>query len=251
MNHLKKFAHYYLTAGVICSIPLFIEQEAEYIAWAMGSVLIVLIIFVIDKYYQNRAMNQLREEHLHAELNLLKNQVNPHFFFNTLHNLYGLVVNNSPKAPALILELSEMMRYTIYKGKQDVVRLDDEIKYLESFINLQKIRLSNSPELKLIHNIKDGDCKIAPLLFVTLIENAFKHGVEKLYESAFVHVLINEDVQEIRFEIINNYEAEQNSKPGIGLENLKKRLSLTYPNKHELIIEEKENTFKAILKIQK
>lgn len=251
MNHLKKFAHYYLTGFVIMSIPLFIEQEAEYIAWAMGSVLVMLIIFVIDKYYQNKAMNQLREEHLHAELNLLKNQVNPHFFFNTLHNLYGLVVNNSPKAPALILELSEMMRYTIYKGKQDQVRLEEEIKYLESYINLQKLRLANNPEIKFIYNIKNGDFKIAPLLFITLIENAFKHGVEKLYKEAFVHVLINEDAQEINFEIINNFDTGHNDPIGFGLENLRKRLKLSYPNQHELMIQEKEHTFKVILKIKK
>ena len=251
MKHLKKFAHYYITISIVLSIPMFIQKEAEYIAWALGSVLIILIVFVVDKYYQNKALTELRADKLNAELNLLKSQVNPHFFFNTLHNLYGLVVNNSPKAPSLILELSEMMRYTIYKGKEDWVTLEEEVNYMESYMNLQKIRSANLPEISFIQNIKNKDFKVAPLLFIILVENAFKHGVEKLFEGAYVHILINEDAQSLQFEIINNFEKGAQKEKGIGLDNLKKRLALSYPNKHSLNINQKENTFKVTLKIDK
>jgi len=113
-------------------------------------------------YEQWRWLKTLKADKAKAELALLKNQINPHFFFNTLNNLYGLVVEKSEKAPELVLKLSDMMRYTIYEGKEDLVLLKDEISYLENYIELHKIRYQKQVEILFTHEVQEG-LKVAPL----------------------------------------------------------------------------------------
>jgi len=202
-------------------------------------------------YEQWKWVKTLKSEKAKAELSLLKTQINPHFFFNTLNNLYALTVKNSKQAPEVILKLSDMMRYTIYEGKKDVVLLKDEITYLENYIDLHKIRYHKSVAIEFEHAIEDGDT-IAPLLFIILLENALKHGVESLMQDAFVKMNLISNTKEIHFTITNNFEPNEISTvKGIGLENLKHRLSLIYPKRHELKITEKGNIFTADLKIKK
>ena len=180
---------------------------------------------------------------------MLKSQINPHFFFNTLNNLYGLTVEKSDQAPAVVLKLSDMMRYTIYKGKEDFVSIKNEVEYLKNYIELHKIRFQKRVKIDFIHQIK-GDCKVAPLLFIIFLENAFKHGVEKMIEDAYINIDLKADKSKINFTIENNFE-EQISKneKGIGLDNLKKRLDHMYPNKYELIIEVDSLVYRASLNI--
>jgi LytS/YehU family sensor histidine kinase len=144
-----------------------------------------------------------------------------------------------------------MMRYTIYEGKKEVVSLKDEITYLENYIDLHKIRYHKSVTIQFKHAIEEGDT-IAPLLFIILLENALKHGVETLTQDAFVKMNLISNTKEIHFTITNNFEPNEISTvKGIGLENLKHRLSLIYPKRHELKITEKGNIFTADLKIKK
>jgi len=209
-------------------------------------ILIGFWVFEQWKWLQN-----LKAEKSKAELSLLRTQINPHFFFNTLNNLYALTVKNSKQAPEVILKLSDMMRYTIYEGEKQRVSINDEIEYLNNYIELHKIRYKKSVEISFNHKI-DPDLTIAPLLFIILLENAFKHGIETLSENAFIHMNLYEDDKFIHFDIENNFDPNEiNESNGIGLENLKRRLSLLYNQKHELIVDTTDNMYKATLKISK
>ena len=200
-------------------------------------------------YEQWRWMKTLESEKTNAELALLKSQINPHFFFNTLNNLYGLVVEQSEQAPEVVLKLSDMMRYTIYEGKKEIVSLKDEIKYLETYIQLHKIRHQKIVDIRFDHEI-DGTLQLAPLLFIILLENAFKHGVEKVREGAFIHLNMTSQGRHIIFDIKNSRDSSSvTSKQGIGLDNLRRRLAYLYPNRHELNIESRELEYTVQLKL--
>lgn len=188
-------------------------------------------------FIQIRFIFRLKKEKTQAELMHLKSQVNPHFFFNTLNNLYGLVEQDTAKAQQLILKLSDMMRYSIYEGQNDWVTLADEITYLENYMDLHRMRYHKTIDIRFDIDAEDRSIKIMPLLFIIMVENAFKHGVEKLRKDAFVHIRLKATKQLVDFEIENNFDAEETRGPeGIGLTNLKKRLELVYLNRHELDI---------------
>jgi len=209
------------------------------------------ILFSLWFYEQWKWLKNLKAEKSQAELALLRTQINPHFFFNTLNNLYALTVKNSKQAPEVILKLSDMMRYTIYEGEKENVAIKDEIEYLKNYIELHKIRYKKTVEFQ-FNNTVDETLTIAPLLFIILLENAFKHGVESLTEDAYIYIDISNDDNFINFVIENNFDPTEISKTaGIGLTNLKRRLSLIYPQNHELIIKQQENIYKATLKIAK
>lgn len=229
-------------------IPDHAENQRLYLVIFMLMPIPVFAAFWL--YEQWRWLKTLQADKAKTELALLKSQINPHFFFNTLNNLYGLVVEKSDKAPEVVLKLSDMMRYTIYKGKEDVVLVKDEISYLENYIELHKIRYQKKVEILFTHDVQEG-LKVAPLLFIVLLENAFKHGVEKMRENAFIHLRMRSQGKKLIFTIENSFdESASNQANGIGLENLKKRLDHLYLNKYELIIEEKESIYKVQLNIE-
>jgi two-component system sensor histidine kinase AlgZ len=198
------------------------------------SMLILMTRWIIIQFI---AILKLKKEKQQVELMHLKSQVNPHFFFNTLNNLYGLVGQDTDKAQQLILKLSDMMRYSIYEGQNAWVTLDEEIAYLENYMDLHRMRYHKTIDIRFDVDVDDRSVKIMPLLFIIMVENAFKHGVEKLRKDAFVHIRLNATLKKIDFEIENNFDTEENGgSDGIGLKNLKKRLELVYLNKHELEI---------------
>ncbi len=190
---------------------------------------------------------RLKNEKSKTELLHLKSQVNPHFFFNTLNNLYGLVGTDTKKAQELILKLSDMMRYSIYEGEKEVVTLKAEVDYLKNYIELHKMRYHKQIDVKFEAEIED-DYKVMPLLFIILLENAFKHGIENLSKDAYVHIYINSKNNNVFFEIENNFDTSLTKEDnGIGLKNLKRRLELVYPKKHTLSFSTTENVYKAKL----
>lgn len=201
-------------------------------------------------YEQWRWLRTLQADKGKAELALLRSQINPHFFFNTLNNLYGLVVEKSEKAPEVVLKLSDMMRYTIYEGKEDLVAVKDEISYLKNYVELHKIRYQKKVEILFTHDVQEG-LKVAPLLFIVLLENAFKHGVEKIREDAFIHIRMQSRGKHLFFKIENSFDkSTSNLNNGIGLNNLKKRMEYLYPHRHELLVEEKESVYKVQLNLE-
>ena len=226
-----------------------LEGFAEFIAFYF------IIIFVTISYWlfkQIKSIIRLKNEKAKTELMHLKSQVNPHFFFNMLNNLYGLVDKDSKTAQELILKLSDMMRYSIYDGEKDTVLLSEEITYLQNYIELHKMRYHKVIDIQFNIEIKDNDYEIMPLLFIILLENAFKHGVENLRENAYVHINLVAHDNEVKFEIENNFDAIHDSQEsGIGLRNLKRRLELVYPKNHTLTIAKTDNTYNAKLNINR
>ncbi|MGH1365941.1 MAG: sensor histidine kinase [Calditrichia bacterium] len=218
--------------------------------------ILALIIFgvaaflIVDRFIQRRKVKQLHEMAMQAELHMLRTQINPHFFFNTLNNLYGLTVEKSDKAPEVILKLSDIMRYTIYEGEKDLVPVEADIAYLENYIELNKIRHHKKVDISFSHMVEDPDCKLPPLLLIMLVENAFKHGAETLIDDAFIHMQLMVTTEQVYFEISNNFDPTEKGEPGIGLKNLRRRLELLYPDKHSLQTKiENTSTYKASLKL--
>ncbi len=211
-------------------------------------VLSLPITLALEWFKQNNEIISLEKQQVETELSLLKQQINPHFFFNTLNNLYALSLSKSEKTPEVILQLSELMQYVIYKGQEQQVLLTEDVQYMNDYIKLQKLRIHQPIDLQFEQNITDYDIKIAPLLLIILVENAFKHGVETSEQRAYLHITINADADSLCFSCINSFE-QPSDHHGIGLENLKRRLSLLYPDSHELILEKRNSSFEVALKI--
>ncbi|MBM7420202.1 MULTISPECIES: sensor histidine kinase [Chryseobacterium] len=245
--YILAFGYFYYIRVYIDDVNRYFQQEKE-----IKIILTIpfFILFLMWFYQQWKWLKTLEAKKSKAELSLLKSQINPHFFFNTLNNLYGLIIEKSDDAPNVVLKLSDIMRYTIYMGKEDLVSLKDEIEYLKNYIELHKIRYQKTVDIVFNHS-QDTDCQIAPLLFIIPLENAFKHGVESLTEDAFIHINMRIENKIIHFDIENNFEErEANATVGIGTENLKQRLKLLYPNKHQIQIEVKDDIYKFTLKIE-
>ncbi|WP_428662808.1 sensor histidine kinase [Runella sp.] len=214
----------------------------------LGIMLISLpIVLAIQWFNQNNQITNLEKEKMQAELDLLKQQINPHFFFNTLNNLYALSLEKSDKAPEAILQLSELMRYVIYQGNQPRVAIGQEIKYLEDYIELQRLRLTVDLNVTFEKSIDDEQRQISPLLLIIFVENAFKHGIEQAENPGFLFLSLSSNRNCLTFTCINSFEETAIQKDGIGLKNVRKRLALLYPDKHILIIEKEEGVFKAEL----
>lgn len=194
-----------------------------------------------------------RQQEKEAELKLLKAQLNPHFLFNTLNNLYGLSVIKSDKLPSLMLKLSDLLRYSLYETKEQLVPLSKEVEYLENYISLEKIRLENT-EINFTVNGKIDNKQIAPMLFIVFVENAFKHLST---EKSNVDIIISSKENSLHFSCKNTIDRlkplEENlekGKSGIGLMNAKKRLALMYPEKHQLKINNNNRIFSVDLTIE-
>lgn len=243
------FRLFFIATTVFLIVSILYEHQ-PFIELLDPYYIIIILIFSMDVLISHLYHTiQLKQEKTQAELLLLKSQLNPHFFFNTLNNLYALTIKNSKQAPDMILKLSEMMRYTIYDGEKNSVSIGDEILYLKNYIDLHKIRYKKPVVITFHHSI-DETLHIAPLLFINLLENAFKHGVETTTKDAYIILNLTNDDNFIYFSVENNFEDTQQQKQhGIGLKNLKRRLSLLYPKKHAIEFVKKQHTFKVNLKI--
>ncbi|MEO0470886.1 MAG: histidine kinase [Bacteroidota bacterium] len=198
---------------------------------------------------QWKNVKSLRAAQLKSEMDLLQAQINPHFLFNTLNNLHALVVKQSPEAPEVVLSLSEMLRYTIYRGKDASVRLEEEIEYLHKLLALHLLRQHQEVDLQFEHTV-DLQQEIAPLIFVVFVENAIKHGLGGQMNEAFIHIRFLQKDEHILFEIENSIPADKPLvQAGIGLKNVKKRLQLLYPDRHHLLIHSDQQRYKVSLQI--
>jgi hypothetical protein len=212
------------------------------------------LFYFIQYWYEERQRVQaLVQEKTLAELELLKSQVHPHFIFNTLNNIYSLALKSSPDAAKLISHLSTFLNYSLYESKQQFVPLSSEILYIKNYIELQKNRYGNRIDVSV--NIYDDVCglTIAPLLLLPLVENCFKHGIADSLDSGWIRVDISRQTDKLIIKIENSVDRESKltlTKPGgIGISNVKKRLELLYPDKHEFTVLEEQNTHLVILKI--
>lgn len=201
------------------------------------------------------ARKEAEQSKIEAELNNLRNQLNPHFLLNTLNNIYALVTFDTDKAQKAIQDLSKLLRYVLYENQETFVSLSKEIDFIQNYIELMRIRLTNNVAVSInIQVAKDSQTQIAPLIFISLIENAFKHGISPT-EASFISINISENRNEVLCEIINsnhpkNYTDKSGS--GIGLEQVKKRLELLYHGKYEWKkgINENGSVYSSILSIK-
>ncbi len=252
MRFLRRYYKWFLVIiGFFTIIGLEAEQVEPYSSmFALGYFMMLSFFAIRWLVKEIKFVNRLKKENKQAELLHLKTQVSPHFFFNTLNNLYGLVGKNPEKAQEVILELSDMMRYSIYDGQRELVTLQEEIDFIENYISLHKMRYHKRIDVQLDVTVEDPKLKVMPLLFIILLENAFKHGVEKLRTDAYVHLSLKATESTIDFIIVNNFDAEEiDEHTGVGLANLRRRLALVYPKQHELTITKNANKFKAGLKL--
>ena len=196
-------------------------------------------------------LKQTESEKLSAQIASLKSQINPHFLFNTLNNIYATAIDTSPKTADMIDKLSEMMRYTMKDTQQDFVMLEDEVNYISNFIELQKLRLDRSVKLE-YHTLENfPPLRIAPMLLIPFVENAFKHGVNSEQKSR-IRIEITIDKTEFQLSVVNNkvnVQREISERSGLGIINTSHRLNLIYPSKHLLVINETEKEFFVSLHI--
>ncbi len=206
---------------------------------------------VTDWIRQDRRVDELSKETMQSELRFLKSQINPHFLFNTLNNLYALTLKKSDKAPEIVLKLSEMMRYMLYECNEPRVRLRQELTYLSNYLDLEQIRQGDKSEILIEVEGDVREQRIAPLIFLTFVENCFKHGLGSRTAEGYVRIFISVDGNNLKADISNNkIEIPQESprrSGGIGLVNVKRRLELNYPNKYSLDIQDKPNEYRVIL----
>lgn len=208
--------------------------------------------FAIDWISLKIKSDELQKQNLQGELRLLKNQINPHFFFNTLNNIDSLIKSNADKASAILVKLGEIMRYMIYETKDSFVPLSNEIKHIENYVDLQRIQFSNKNFVSFSASGSPDQISIAPVLFISFVENAFKHCTNKEANGA-IKIRISVSDKLIDFECVNLYSKAQtlnkDEASGVGLDNVKRRLELLYPKKHKLKIIEEDDCYKVALKI--
>lgn len=194
---------------------------------------------------------ETENEKLNTELSFLKSQVNPHFFFNTLNNIYSLAVVRSDKTAPAVMKLSSIMRYILTETERDLVPLHNEVEFIHNFIELQQVRLTDKVQL---HFAAEGDIDtmlVAPLLFIPFVENAFKYGISTK-ESSSINISIKTAGDKILFSCVNFIVASESKlleNTGIGITNVKRRLELMYPGKHQLNTAVKDNYYTVHLEI--
>ena len=225
---------------------------------AMGHInwilFVAFIVKVTKETFENAQINSnLLKEKLEAELQFLKSQINPHFFFNTLNNLYSLTIKKSDHAPQVVLMLSDLMSYMIYDTVNQTVKLRKELKFIENYIELEKLRYGDFVKVTVSVPEGLGELNIPPLLFLPFIENAFKHGVAKGESINIIHISFDVKGADLHFMITNSMPLVMQSKDdknsGIGLTNVKRRLAILYPNDHHLTIDNDGKSYKVHVSI--
>jgi two-component system, LytTR family, sensor kinase len=217
-------------------------------------VLLASAIKLVKQWYESQQSKaELEIQNRKSELALLRSQVNPHFLFNTLNNIDALIRKDPEKASDSVMKLSEIMRYFIYEANTDKVPLQKEVDYLESFIELQRLRYKNADFISYKKSGQAGGAVIAPMLFVPFVENAFKHGTRRSLAPG-ISIELGIMPGRIRLEVWNYFEGNGNGNnhigPGIGLANVERRLKMIYPDRHRLEIQKQEDRFIITLEME-
>ena len=199
------------------------------------------ILIAVNYYRRQREVLELRERQRASELDALKSQLNPHFIFNTLNNIYALAIRQSDNTAEAIARLSNILDYVLHRGNGTLVSLRDEVEMIESYIALERLRFGDRLLVSFV-NRASADLRVPPLLFLTLLENAFKHGVAKSRQQERVDIVLESRGGELCFRVENTLSPEANEDGGrgadtpIGLQNLRRQLALQCPERHELTI---------------
>jgi len=232
---------------------LFLGAPLLFIATAAMGILIKVVRAKVKLELQTA---HISAAHSQTELHLLQEQLSPHFLFNTLNNLYGISLSQHEKIPALLLKLSELLRYSVYDAKEPYVLLKDEVTYLNNYIEFEKIRIGDKLNLTLeIEDVTASKVRIAPMLLIVFLENAFKHSKNTIESKIHIYIGLKVWGSSILFSVKNSYntsarksESFQGSS-GLGLVNVSKRLELLYPNGYDLKIEDETDFYTVMLRV--
>lgn len=210
---------------------------------------------VIDWARQLRERQALETQTMQSELKFLKSQINPHFLFNTLNNLYALTLKKSDKAPEIVLRLSEMMRYMLYECNEKRVLLSKEVNYIKNYLELERLRQGKNVSINFKVEGEVSDQEIAPLMFIPFLENSFKHGLSNQLKQGFVNICLRVDKRHVDFYIENSKpesppKQDHRRSGGIGLVNVHRRLNLLYPDRYELKINDTPKSYAVNLKLE-
>ncbi|WP_158797920.1 sensor histidine kinase [Pedobacter sp. L105] len=211
--------------------------------------LTMVIQLMHNAYNQEKNLREIEKEKFSAEMGLLKAQINPHFFFNTLNSLYALTLKGSDKASKVVLRLSELMHYMLYEARADKVFLKDELSHLENYISIEQMRFADRLDLCFQHSGDISGKMIAPLLLLPFVENAFKHGITD--DAGWITINLKVIGNQLFLKVENSYPKNVNkSVHGLGLINVKRRLELTYPDSYDLQFIQNNEIFEASLKLE-
>ena len=229
-----------------------IIKISHFLSWLVTAILILGFNIAIRLLFQSmrdeEKMKELERERLSSELEYLKYQINPHFFMNTLNNIHALVDIDAEKAKSSIIELSKLMRYVLYESNNPKISLSREIQFIENYVTLMKLRYIDSVHVEIDIPSILPEVQIPPLLFISFVENAFKHGVSYREESHIkIELHINED-NTLTFHCVNsNFTKTEEKHHGVGLENISKRLKLLYESNYTLDIKKDDDIFDVLL----
>ena len=210
-----------------------------------------MIKFAADWFELENEKKELHNQKLNAELNYLKAQINPHFLFNTLHNLNYLTQAKKNEATDVVIKLSNIMRYMIYESNKDRVPLYLEIEYMRDYLDLERIRLNNQFDIEFDISEVNEQLEIAPLILIPFLENAFKHGVSDRHPESWVKMKLSSEGNRMKMTLENSvFSSSSNEHSGFGLKNVKQRLQLTYSSAHRLEIKKGEDNFNVMLQLE-
>ncbi len=232
-----------VTGSPFNSISVFYDSFVNILFW------VVLILggkMIADKIRSEIYISKIEKEKDANELNFLRAQFNPHFLFNSINSIYGHIDKTNKPAREMLLKFSEMLRYQLYECNVEEIELDRELNYIKNYISLQKSRMDERIRVSSSFNSLNGNTKIAPLLLITFIENAFKYvGLDEGKEN-FIHITLEQKEGNFHFNIVNskdNFRFKTEGSSGLGISNTKRRLELLYPGRHELKIDDQADYF--------
>lgn len=247
-----------LILGISFYVSLMYSTSKNGISWTilpkgifygLFNTLIASVVYFAFKYFRDQHAFAQKQLYMYEiEQKYLRNQLSPHFLFNTLNNIYSYSLINSTKTPELILKLSELMRYLIEFSKHDGIALIDEILFIENYIAFEKERLEERCDIVFKKNIENETLILPPLLFFPLIENAFKHGTNTM-KDCFVHIQISQNGSSIKVNIKNKIISTNQPSTKSGIENVKKRLDLIYPEYYNLTIKNDQMQYEVLLNL--
>ncbi|WP_248574813.1 sensor histidine kinase [Flavobacterium sp. H122] len=234
--------------------PLEIFTDLRYIAFKYGpSVLTATFIFYLAKFFSDYSKERekrllLSKEKTEIELKSLRSQLNPHFLFNTLNNIYSLSIDNSPKTSSAIGKLSDILDYVLYRCNGDFVSVSSEMKLIGDYIELEKLRYDERLEITVDSSVEIEN-QVPPLVFLSLVENAFKHGAGEDSGSPKILITLKSTIDQTMFSVVNTYleAVVDETKESIGLTNIKKQLELLYDKRYSMSIEKNDGLFSVTL----
>ncbi len=249
--------------AVIFYLSRTVDETSKQDIWSPGffvanivttsyAIAITMTLKLMKQWYEKeRFTQQLEKVNMETELKYLKSQINPHFLFNSLNSLYALTLKKSDHAPELVLKLSDILRYLLYEAGEKQVTLEKELNYLRNYLEMEQLRQGERVTLTFTVSGNPRGQMIEPMLFIPFVENSFKHGINNNVNAGWIRIHINIEDRELFFSIDNskpaNAEKPADYKGGIGVENIRKRLLLLYPDRHVMEVKDTPNVYSVNL----